>query len=546
MTDWDALQPNAELLQLIPEQVALKYTVFPYALERGKRQSKITLAVTNPSDVSAITDISFLTNCVVKMEIASARAIRDAIQRAYHGEGAAVAGAAGETAENAASRPDTFAPSGVERLDTLLADLARETPRAGEEPDDFANLDREQPADKMLLEILEAAVNQGASEIHVEPCGQEYRVRLRVSGSLTQYALLSEALGRGILARLRRNLSRPPAAVTVKKEQLPSQGSLTTKLIPGKRLTLSICFYQTSADEKALMKLNAPTPVLGFEKLGFNDETVKALNRLLAKPYGLLLFVSPARQGKTTTYHALLRKFGQAHKFVCSLESALETVVPEIQQISFQPAISSHEWVAFLSYNPPELLGLDPVDAAGLTPLALEFASSSLVVASLTAADRAHGLSRFLTSVAAESHNRTPQAISFTLDAINGVISQRLARIVCPACKAVRPLAAPELRFLQEAFPQVAEADLHDLTIAVEKGCPECDHSGYRGQIGIFDVMRLDLGLKQFLVQHHPCAAFQVREFWDTLAPDMIPQQALQLLREGTISLTEFQRVAAL
>lgn len=190
----------------------------------------------------------------------------------------------------------------------------------------------------MLLEILEAAVKQGASEIHVEPCGQEYRVRLRVSGSLTQYALLSRRWGGEFSRVYGASPSRPPTAATVRAVALARQPD--DKIDSRQASDPVNLFYHTSADEKALLKLNAQHFGSGFEKLGFNDETVKALNRLLVKPYGLLLFVSPARQGKTTTYHALLRKFGQAHKFVCSLESALETVVPEIQQISFQPAIS--------------------------------------------------------------------------------------------------------------------------------------------------------------------------------------------------------------
>jgi type IV pilus assembly protein PilB len=542
IVNWDAYRPNQELLDLIPEDVATKYTVFPYSIEQGKRQSKITLAVANPSNVFAIDDISFMTGCIIKTEISSARAIRQAIYAHYKGKEAVPGMPVVRTQQEQPSLKEEGAPSGIAEFDSLLVELAETTELAEEEVDVLSGLDREHPSTKFLFDLLDIAVDRGFSEIHIEPYGQEQRVRFSLHGLLHKHTLIPEQVGREIALRLHRIVQRADTSTLPKKEQAPWTGSFSTSHIRGKFLTVIVNFYPTLFGEKVLLKIKDDSSPQDVDDLGIDERSLKTLNRVLTKPHGLLLLVSPPKHGKSTTLYAILRKFCQSDRNIVSLEHPVESMIPGVNQIPFNPQMSYQDWCSLFSFSAPDLIALEKVESPLMVQLAFELASSSLVLASLTAPDFADGLCTFL-SVLLSVLGKQPQGgFPLILDSINGIASQRLVRTICPYCKKEVSLSEQDVEFLR--WLNVTDNDFGEFSVYSGKGCQECMETGYGGQTGLFEIVKLDKGLKQFLFQNQPIFSFQVRQFFTEMSTeDPIKQQAFRMIRNGLTSPAEIRRV---
>ncbi|GAK60252.1 type IV pilus assembly protein PilB [Candidatus Vecturithrix granuli] len=545
VVNWDTYQPDPDLLALIPEHIASKYTIFPYAIERGRRQNKITLAIANPLNLSAIeSDISFMTGSIVKTEIASTRAILDAI-RTYYG-----------TSETAPRVPDVQArqekrvilskvmPSGFAEFDALLPELLDAADLEAEE-DVLAELDHEHPSTKFLIELLGIAVDRGFSEIHIDPYGQEQRIRFRLHGVLHEHASIPEQIGRGILQRLRRMSQRaelsPITTTGMKNKQGSWSGSFSTTYIQGKFLTVHFTTYPSISGEKVLLKIKNGVFPENIDTLGFDENSSKVLERILSKPQGLLLLVSPPNHGKTTTLRTILRQFVQPEKVAISVEPMVEVILPHVIQIPYDPQTAYQDWYAILSYHAPDFLALNNLEHPLLEQLALEFASSAIVLASFTAHDSADGLCTFLTRLGDIFDKQAQKGLLLALDSLGGIVSQRLIRTICPHCKEKVALSNSDQEFLHQFTTTGGEFDYR--AAYVGKGCSECLETGYSGQTGLFEIMKLDKSLKQFLLQSQPLSSFQVRSFLAEMSIDTMKSQAFQKIQQGVTSVAEIRRV---
>lgn len=540
VVDWAAYSVDQELLKLIPEHVAEKYTVFPYALERGKRQNKITLAIANPTNVSAIDDISFMTGCIVRSEISSAQAIQKAIQTYYRG--GKVRPATSADGLQTIGRPEEeFVPSGIEEFDSLLPKLAASEELVEEDIDALSGLDREHPSTKLLCELLDIALERGVSEIQIEPYGVEQLVRFNLAGRLYQHTVISDQIGRGIALSLGRITHRTEPPASPKKEQSSWIGSFYTTTIRSRALVVVVHFYPTVFGEKILLKLKDSPPPLSIEELGFGEKSVKSLQRALTKLQGLFLFVSPSGHGKTTTLYAIIRKFSQSGVNILSVENPVESFIPGVSQIPFNSQISYQDWYALISYSAPDLLVLENVDTPLMAQLAFELASSTCVLASVTAPDPSDGLCLFLSDLLTAMGKHPQEILPYVLDSINGIVSQRLVRVICAHCKEKVPLSSQDIELLRWLTP--TSSDVSDISGYIGKGCSECMQTGYQGQIGLFQLVKLDKDLKQFLLRNQPISSLELRRFLAKISPDTMKQQGFQKIRDGVTSPAEVRRV---
>lgn len=540
VVNWDRYHSDPDLLRLIPKQVAVKYTVFPYALERGKRQNKITLAIANPSNISAVDDIAFMTGSIVKTELASTRAILDAIHK-YYGPAEMTPGTPDdqERQEKRAPLP-TITPSGWAEFDALLPELFNAADSIEEDP--LAGLDHDHPSTRSLIELLEVAVKRGASEIHIEPYGQEQRIRFRVQGVLYEHTFISEQIGRGMVQRLRRICQRaelsPTPTTGIKNKQGAWNGSFSTELIQEKFLTIHITTYPSTSGEKVLLSLQQGTCPESLNALGCDELSSKMLERLLSKPQGLLLVVDPPNYGNVATLYTILHQFVQPEKVALSVEQKVDVVLPHVTQIPYNSQMTYQDWYALLSYRAPDLLALKNLAHPLLEQLSLEFASSAIVLASFIAHDFADGLCTFLAHLDAIFGKQAQKKIFLALDALGGILSQRVIRTLCPHCKEEVALSESDQEFLHGLGDQFESRAAY-----IAKGCPECLESGYSGQTGLFELMKLDKGLKQFLLQSHPLSSLHVRNFLAEMSGDTLKSRAIQKVRQGITSVAEIRRI---
>lgn len=540
LVNWDAYQPDPDLFTIIPKHIASKYTIFPYAIERGKRQNKITLAIANPLNVAMIEDdISFMTGSIVKTEIASTRAILNAIQTYY-----AASGLPGEASESQTPQEKSLAvqpvtPCGIVEFDALLPDLLSSL-EIEEEADVLAGLDRDHPSTKYLVELLELAVERGFSEIHIDPYGQEQRVRFCLHGMLHHHTVIPDHIGRGIVQRLRR-IPRSSEFSSLKKEQLEWRGGFMTTSIQEKTLTVIFSIYPGITGEKIRLQIKQGMLPANIEALGVDANKSKVLERIFSKPQGLLLLVSPPKQGRTTTLHTFLQQFVTTEKVAISVEKMIESVLPKIIQIPLQPEMSFQDWYTLLSYHAPELLALEGLDSPLLEQLSVEFAAGSLVLTSFMASDFTDGLCAFLTHFCETCTKHREKRLLSLLDSLSGILSQRLVRTICPHCKEDVSPSESDLDLLHWLTSTNGSDELR--SVYSGKGCHECLETGYAGRTGIFEIIKPDKGLKQFLLQSQPLSSFQVRDFLSEMSVDTMKYQAFQRIQQGITSVAEIRRV---
>jgi general secretion pathway protein E len=228
---------------------------------------------------------------------------------------------------------------------------------------------------------------------------------------------------------------------------------------------------------------------------------------------------------------------------------AVENLLPGISYLTVNPKIVYQDWYALLSYSTPDVLVIENLEQIPMAQLALEFASSTLVLASLTAHDLADGLCIWLTLMrsALQQAQDTPpekqrQAVeALALDCLNGMVAQRLVRTLCPHCKEQRTVIGQDAEFVQWLAAEGKGSA--DVPIYTSKGCRECSGTGYNGQTGLFEVLKPDKYLKQFLLQDHPISSLRLRRVLADMPIDTLQQQGLQKLQEGITSLEEIRRV---
>ena len=536
--NWETYTVDEDLLQLVPESLAVKYTVFPYEIERAKRGGKITLAVADPTDVSAVDDISFRTGCTVKTVVASARAIHQAIQIYYGGQGMTRFPEGAQTSLG----PERFPATRIEAFDTILTNLFRLGEFPEEEADVLSNLNQEHPSAKFLIDLLDTAIERGISEIHLEPRDQEYQVRSRLRGVLQPYSTIPEQVGRGIATRLHRLIQRVEIVPLAKKEAPPWIGSFHTSHMRGELATILVSFYPTRYGEKILLKLTTLSSLRSLDHLGFHDPSLKILNRMLAKSEGLLLLMSPPGHGKTTTLYSILQHCKQSAMQIFTVECPVELMLPEITQISGLMPMAYNKWYSLLAYNAPDLIAFGNIDSELMTRLTFEFASSTQVLGSCTAYQVPDGLWALTASLSASLDRPASQIMPVLFDSINGVISQRLIRTLCPNCKEEISVSERDSALMQWL---TADEETDHIPVYQAKGCQDCVNTGYSGQTGIFELVRFDKQVKQFLLQQPSVSSSQWQRFLTEMSIQTLKHQGLQKVRSGVTSLEEIRRALA-
>ncbi|GAK51254.1 type II secretion system protein E [Candidatus Moduliflexus flocculans] len=518
VVNWEAFAPKEEMFQKITEEVAGKYTVFPVAYEQGKRQGKLTLAVAYPSTLAALDEIAFAIGCAIRPEIASVRAIREAIATHYKTQ----------AAQPKAKRASKIVAieTGSQALNAAFADAISSATFGEEEADTLASLDRDHPATKFLVEMLNTAVDKGASAIHFHPSRQQYQVRMAWNGVTIHQTEIPAALGQGIAQRLRK-IARP--VVPPKKEQLFSEGISAVRLRE-QAMNLALNFYPTPFGESVMAQFFPLAASQESNAFGADEQTIKGLQRALARPFGLLL-VATSQPQCLSVIPAIARKCFSPETQMLAIASPVAPFFPSIPQLSRHAVMPYREWCSAIAFAAPQVLLFDTIDAPVMAQLAYEFAASASVVASMTATDAADALLDFLTMIAAECQQDIRNMLPPVLDMLNGILIETPVRTICQACRKEQTLSDEDARLFESA--------------SFGEGCQECMNTGVAGQTRLFDVLKIDKAFKQTLLEQEGQLGKYLRRLCEEFLGDSLKRQAIALVRDGKISIAEFRRVIA-
>ena len=337
---------------------------------------------------------------------------------------------------------------------------------------------------KIVDWLFQYAFEQRASDIHIEPRREQGCVRFRIDGVLHDVYQFPPQVTMAVISRLK-GLGR----MDVAEKRKPQDGRIKTRIPSGAEVELRLATLPTAFGEKMVMRIFDPQVLLkNFDQLGLTPEDLQRWQQMTTRPNGIILITGPTGSGKTSTLYATLKQLATSKINLCTLEDPIEMIEPAFNQMQVQPNIdlTFANGVRALMRQDPDIIMLGEIRDLETAEVAIQAAlTGHLVLSTLHTNDAPSAISRLLELGVA------PYLIKATL---LGVMAQRLVRTLCPDCKAAQPLSP-------DAWSGFAPGWAHATPITVYRpvGCTQCRASGYRGRIGVCEIMVLSEQLKALI-----------------------------------------------
>lgn len=441
---------DQEVVSLIPEELAKKYKAIP--INRTGRT--LVVAMADPSNLQAIEEIEFLTNYKVEVVVATENQIKTAIDK-YH--------------DSSSMLDDVM--STFDDSEIGLAEVDEEDINVAE----LEQASEEAPVVKLVNHIINDAVRKGASDIHFEPYETAFRVRYRIDGVL--YSVLNPPLKlkNALVSRV-----KIMSKLDIAERRLPQDGRMSMR-VAKKKLDFRVSTLPTMWGEKVVLRiLDKSSLELDLTKLGMEPEQLEIFKWGIDQPYGMVLVTGPSGCGKTTTLYSALLELNKITDNVSTAEDPVEYYLEGINQVQMLDEIGlnfAFTLRAFLRQD-PDIIMVGEVRDFETAEIAIKAAlTGHLVLSTVHTNDAPSTISRLL--------NMGIEPFLLTAS-LNIVVSQRLVRKLCPNC--MEPVEVPKKTLLNMG---VRPEELKDFVPYIGKGCPECSNRGYKGRIGLFEVLKI-------------------------------------------------------
>ncbi|MBP9695492.1 MAG: type II/IV secretion system protein [Candidatus Magasanikbacteria bacterium] len=496
-----------EILNLIPAVLAQNHNLIAFE----KQDDTVSLAMLDPEDIETIEFVHRKTGLSPIVSLTSPSEIREAMRR-YHADIA----------------EDVIAQTNPDKLDS----------------NDLKKAAQELPIVNIVNSILEHAVYEGASDIHIEPTEKEVTVRYRVDGLLKNVMSLPKAVQSGIMARIK-ILSN----LKIDEHMIPQDGRFKTQ-VQDETLSFRVSIIPVYDGEKIVMRLlHESQKPLTLDQLGFLPGPKEAVANAIDKPHGMILVTGPTGSGKTTTLYSLLGMLNQPDVNISTIEDPIEYHVAGINQSQINPRVGftfAAGLRAFLRQD-PDIIMVGEIRDQETAEIAVHAAlTGHLVLSTLHTNDAPTTLPRLL------DMGIPPFLVAFTT---NVIVAQRLVRKICEHCKksfTLEKKAADELEKLLDFKKLTAllksqgiEVDSEEKSIETIKfwrgeGCPRCKDSGYKGRIGIYEVLEMDKELADKISAR--AGADDIRKFASEKNMITMLQDGLIKAKQGITTIEEVLR----
>ena len=433
---------------LIPGSFSKKHQIVPLSTENGR----IQVAMTNPLNIVLLDEIKLITRKEVDVLVATENDIRKA-REALYAEGAGDERTASE--KTAASLAEA-----IKKTEGL--DLA----------EDAESLTDHSPVIELVNQIIFQAVKAEATDIHIEPEEKGIRVRYRIDGIIHQFAAMQKTLQSAIITRIK-ILSN----LDISESRIPQDGRFELK-VDDKLIDLRISTFPGVYGENVVMRILDKNQVtLGLEKLGFSPRMLSLYKQAITRPNGIILVTGPTGSGKTTTLYSTISQLNAKEKNIITLEDPVEYMMPMIRQsqINLKAGLTFSYGLRAILRQDPDIILVGEIRDGETVEIAIRAAlTGHLVFSTLHTNDAAGAVTRLL-DMGVEPYLLTSSLIL--------VLSQRLVRMICRHCTAIDH---PDEKFLATLGLRNKPVTFHK-----GKGCARCNHTGYRGRIGIFEAVRI-------------------------------------------------------
>jgi type IV pilus assembly protein PilB len=477
---------------LVSGAIARRYVVLPFGFEDGK----LLLAMADPANFLAIEDVRAVTQMEVKPCVATRTDVLGAIDRFYR------------------------ADSDLEEI-TAILDV--------EEEEDLSKV-REAVEDAPIVKYVNALITQAiqdrASDIHLEPTERDLRVRYRIDGVLHEIMRSPKTIQSGVISRL-----KIMADINIAERRIPQDGRLSINA-NGKKIDLRVATLPTVWGEKIVMRiLDNSTARLDLADLGFSDHNFERYSRSFIKPYGMILVTGPTGSGKSTTLYATLNILNRGEVNIITVEDPVEYRLPGVNQVqtNVKAGLTFASALRSILRSDPDIVLIGEVRDHETAQISVEAAlTGHLVLSTLHTNDAPSAITR-LTEMGIE-----PFLVGSAVDC---VLAQRLARRLCAKCKE-EYVPSPEA-LVTARFPWNDGEPLPTLFKAV--GCSSCAKTGYKGRLALHEVMPMSEEIERLTVEHASAASIgrvAIEQGMATLRDDGM----LKVL-QGVTSIDEILRV---
>jgi type IV pilus assembly protein PilB len=533
----DLFQIDESVLRLIPQEVAQKYSVIPLS----RVGATLTLAMVDPTNVFAMDDIKFMTGLNVEPVVVAEVSIQQAIAK-YYGTSREIELAAISVDEPAYERSNGKGSNGaggithadLVSLDSIDFDHGRtedvEVVEDNEEIDlsTLSRMSEDAPVVRLVNVLLVDALRRGASDIHIEPYEKELRIRFRIDGVLYDVMHPPLKLRDALISRV-----KIMSKLDISEKRLPQDGRIKIKVkvdARSRELDFRVSTLPTLFGEKVVLRLlDKENLMLDMTKLGFEAESLVKFQRNITKPYGMVLVTGPTGSGKTNTLYSALQSLNTVQTNIMTAEDPVEFNLMGINQVQMKEQIGLNFAAALRAFlrQDPNIVLVGEIRDFETAEIAIKAAlTGHLVLSTLHTNDAPSTISRLM------NMGIEPFLVATS---VNLIQAQRLIRRVCKDCKtehSMPPEALMEVGFSAD--------DAKKLKTYKGKGCATCNNTGYKGRIGLYEVMEVNDEVRELILIGASALELRKKAIEDGMIT--LRESGLHKIRDGLTTLEEVVR----
>lgn len=553
----ELFQIDEETINLISQEVALKYAVLPIS----KVGATLTMAMADPTNVFAMDDIKFMTGLNVEPVIASEASVHLAISKYYSSsKSIEIAGVglsdsferigaktfknphsngAGNGHSSTRANPNTVAEGeklshsdlnvSLDRFEFAQADAGEDFEVVEENEEiDLATLARaseDAPVVRLVNVLLVDSLRRGASDIHIEPYEKDFRIRFRIDGVLYDVMHPPMRMRDALLSRM-----KIMAKLDISEKRLPQDGRIKIKVkidARSRELDFRVSTLPTLFGEKIVLRLlDKEKLMLDMTKLGFEEHSLKIFQRNISKPYGMVLVTGPTGSGKTNTLYSALQTLNTPETNIMTAEDPVEFNLPGINQVQMKEQIGLNFAAALRSFlrQDPNIVLVGEIRDFETAEIAIKAAlTGHLVLSTLHTNDAPSTVSRMV------NMGIEPFLVATS---VNIIQAQRLIRRICKDCK--EEANVPVEALIETGF---SAEEAETLKLFKGRGCQTCNGTGYKGRVGLYEVMEITDELRELIIIG--ASAIELRKKAVELGMITLRQSGLYKLREGITTIEE-------
>ncbi len=527
------MEINPNVIKLIPSSISKKYFIIPI----NRTGPKLTVAMVDPSNIVVIDEIKFMTGFNVEPVVASETEIIDAVKK-YYGGGGSVAGLGTISFQSSDFDLDDGKSNGpgegimldddvvdVDDFDKLVHGAVDNVEVVEAEQNADETIDMQGPIIKIVNGILIKAIKLGASDIHFEPYERTFRVRYRLDGVLRRDMALPIQIKNAMTSRL-----KIMAKLDIAEKRLPQDGRIKLRMGKGREMDFRVSSIPVLYGEKVVLRLLDKSALqLDMTKLGFEETSLADLKTAIHKPVGMILVTGPTGSGKTTTLYSALSELNKESENIITAEDPIEYNFMGINQVQMHEEIGltfASSLRSFLRQD-PDIIMVGEIRDFETAQIAVQAALTGHLVLSTVHTNDAPGTISRLIDMGIE-----PFLIS---SAIILILAQRLIRKVCSECK--EPIKVHPQLLIDLGIPA---DEVKSFQVYKGKGCSICNNTGYKGRLGLYEVMPMKEEVKELVLSR--ASNSEIKKEAIRLGMKTLRQSGITKIKDGVTTIEEVLR----